>query len=139
MPSWATTIADGVVGVRSEGGLSLARFDGPRSRKLLNGDILWCVRCTESLTLMFSDATAALRSRAVSMTGGFGFRRNLGILSMTAREEILVALAAAFLTALAKKTTKRAGLAVAVAVAVDLDFGFRSLAGLVGESGDREK
>lgn len=73
------------------------------------------------------------------MTGGLGFRRNLGILSMTAREESLVALAAAFLTALAKKTTKRAGLAVAVAVAVDLDFGFRSLAGLVGESGDREK
>jgi hypothetical protein len=71
---------------------------------------------------MWSVAMLALRSMAVSRTGGLGFRRNLGILSIAARGEILVALAAALFTALAKRVTRwaiDATFAVAVAAVFD--------------------
>lgn len=63
----------------------------------------------------------ALRSMDVSMTGGLGFRRNLGILSMALRGEILVALEAARLTALARRVTRLA-IAATFAVAVAAVF-----------------
>lgn len=64
-----------------------------------------------------SVAMLALRSMEVSMTGGLGFRRNLGILSMALRGEILVALEAALWTALARRV-KRWAIAAAFAAVV---------------------
>lgn len=64
----------------------------------------------------------ALRSMDVSMTGGLGFRRNLGILSMALRGEILIALEAVLLTALARRVIRwaiAANFAVAVAAVFD--------------------
>lgn len=94
---------------------------------------------TESpLGLMLSEATEPLRSMAVSSTGGLGFRRNLGILSMAARGEILVALAAALRTAVVKASTSRLTRPLAVAVAV-VSIGGRSCGEVTGRRRKRRK
>lgn len=54
------------------------------------------------------------------MTGGLGFRRNLGILSMALRGEILVALEAALRTALTRRVNMWAIAAAFAAVVAAL-------------------